>query len=159
VILLRRIWSLFFGRAQGRLEEDDGYDRFMDDLQSVLPEWVLKHPSHFGAAIAPSDYVGLLLERITKLELQRSDFDCRYAGSVAEFSGSHCPVDKPCDRCAAEQRVAELKAELRKRIAELEAALGKRIQRCRCRIRSGSVTIHLCSECVSDLGLLGEETT
>lgn len=38
-------------------------------------------------------------ERIAKLERQRSEFDCRYAGPYAETSGVHCPMGQPCQSC------------------------------------------------------------
>ena len=38
-------------------------------------------------------------QRVAKLERQRSEFDCRYAGPYAETSGVHCPLGQPCQSC------------------------------------------------------------
>ena len=46
--------------------------------------------------------------RVAELEGQISAFDCRLVGRVGELSGSHCPADRPCDRCIAERRIEEL---------------------------------------------------
>lgn len=53
------------------------------------------------------------LARVRELEAQRSEMDCLYAGKYADTGGSHCPLDKPCDRCANEARVAALEVALR----------------------------------------------
>ena len=60
---------------------------------------------------------GALLEndqlraRVAELEAQIAALDCRLVGRVAELSGSHCPADKPCDRCVAERMIANLISE------------------------------------------------
>lgn len=43
--------------------------------------------------------------------------DCRNAGPFYEMSGSHCPPDKPCDRCLWEREEARLRKAL-EQIAE-----------------------------------------
>ena len=53
-----------------------------------------------------------LRARVAELEAQISALDCRLVGRVGELSGSHCPADRPCDRCVAEWRIAELEAGL-----------------------------------------------
>ena len=47
-------------------------------------------------------------DQIQALRAQIEALDCRLAGRVAELSGSHCPADRPCDRCVAERRIEEL---------------------------------------------------
>ena len=47
-------------------------------------------------------------DQIQALRAQIEALDCRLVGRVAELSGSHCPADKPCDRCVAERRIEEL---------------------------------------------------
>ena len=47
-------------------------------------------------------------DQIQALRAQISALDCRLVGRVAELSGSHCPADRPCDRCVAERRIEEL---------------------------------------------------
>ena len=47
-------------------------------------------------------------DQIQALRAQIESLDCRLVGRVAELSGSHCPADKPCDRCVAERRIEEL---------------------------------------------------
>jgi hypothetical protein len=47
-------------------------------------------------------------DQIQALRAQTESLDCRLVGRVAELSGSHCPADKPCDRCVAERRIEEL---------------------------------------------------
>ena len=50
-------------------------------------------------------------DQIQALRAQIESLDCRLVGRVAELSGSHCPADKPCDRCVAERRIANLISE------------------------------------------------
>jgi len=52
-----------------------------------------------------------LRDRVAALERSRSALDCRYAKQYAETSGSHCPLNKPCERCQRDQRIAALEAE------------------------------------------------
>lgn len=43
-------------------------------------------------------------DEIQKLRRQRIEFDCRYTmGNVADLTGSHCPIDRPCLRCQNER--------------------------------------------------------
>ena len=75
-----------------------------------------KMASEFGAALISAR------ARVADLESRLSSLDCRYAGAgVAEVSGSHCPADNPCDRCAAERRVAELGQSVRTMHADASA--------------------------------------
>lgn len=65
--------------------------------------------------------------KIEKLAASRSALDCRFAGpDLWESSGSHCPLDRPCDRCAADRRAeaaeSALEAERARRL-ECEGAL------------------------------------
>jgi hypothetical protein len=47
---------------------------------------------------------------IARLRAQRTEFDCRYTlGDVADFSGQHCPPERPCMRCQRDQLLAALK--------------------------------------------------
>lgn len=48
-------------------------------------------------------------KHIAQLERSREQLDCRYAGSHWESSGSHCPIDKPCMRCAMQARLDAVK--------------------------------------------------
>ena len=45
-----------------------------------------------------------------KTRLERTD--CRNAGEFYEMSGSHCPLDRPCDRCEREREERALLAEV-----------------------------------------------
>ena len=47
-------------------------------------------------------------DQIQALRAQIESLDCRLVGRVGELSGSHCPADRPCDRCIAERRIEEL---------------------------------------------------
>lgn len=48
---------------------------------------------------------------IYSLKRQRTEADCRFTmGNVADFSGSHCPIDNPCQRCELEAAEARVKA-------------------------------------------------
>lgn len=58
------------------------------------------------------------------LEARRitTTLDCRYTlGDVADISGSHCPLDKPCERCRNEREIARLEAKVEKADALAEA--------------------------------------
>jgi len=82
---------------------------------------LLSHPCSY-------EEVQTLRARIARLEAERSRFDCRFAGSLAETSGSHCPIDDPCDRCRHEREVAALRADLaaaESRADALGAKIGK----------------------------------
>lgn len=50
--------------------------------------------------------------RIRELERRIESMDCRYVGRFAEISGSHCPLDEPCDRCQAERKLASYESYL-----------------------------------------------
>ena len=56
----------------------------------------------------PTPFARGLELRVKELEAMVESMDCRLVGRVGELSGSHCPLEKPCDRCVAERRVAEL---------------------------------------------------
>lgn len=60
--------------------------------------------------------IAAMEREIKLLRRWRMEHDCRFTmGKVADISGSHCPLDKPCDRCQSEQAS--------ERIGELEGAL------------------------------------
>lgn len=42
-----------------------------------------------------------LRSEIEQLRAERIEFDCRFTmmGEIADISGMHCPVGKPCMRC------------------------------------------------------------
>lgn len=62
---------------------------------------------------------------IEKLRRQRIGFDCRYTmGNVADLTGSHCPIDKPCLRCQNER----LEAATIERCAEVERLIQDEIE-------------------------------
>jgi HAMP domain-containing protein len=82
-----------------------------------LQEYQLTHPycevdmdMHVAAVTAD------LRAKIERLQAHRSSLDCKFAGDVAEISGSHCPADDPCLRCENEQ--------LRTENWQLKGALG-----------------------------------
>ena len=68
-------------------------------------EW-LGFPADGRAELQPE--IDRLRARVAELEAQISALDCRLVGRVAELSGSHCPADRPCDRCVADRRIEEL---------------------------------------------------
>jgi len=64
------------------------------------------------------------METIANLWAQRSEFDCRFTGDVADISGSHCPADAPCLRCQIERLRGQVAAlELTGDRAELQSLL------------------------------------
>ena len=53
-----------------------------------------------------------LARKVDSLKRWRCDQDCRYTmGDVADISGSHCPGDRPCLRCANQREGEELERE------------------------------------------------
>ena len=45
-----------------------------------------------------------------RLHARLSALDCRYAGGgLADMTGSHCPIERPCQRCANERLKTLLK--------------------------------------------------
>ena len=56
----------------------------------------------------PTPFARGLELRVKELEAMVESMDCCLVGRVGEMSGSHCPSDKPCDRCVAERRIAKL---------------------------------------------------
>lgn len=61
---------------------------------------------------------------IEKLRRQRIEFDCRYTmGKVADLTGNHCPIDKPCLRCQNE-RLEAATIERCAQVAERTPCLG-----------------------------------
>jgi hypothetical protein len=66
-----------------------------------------------GERMYPESEVSALRAENARLRRWRTEADCRYTmGDVAEMSGSHCPWEKPCDRCAAEREIERLRAAL-----------------------------------------------
>jgi hypothetical protein len=59
---------------------------------------------------------------VAELERIIEHMDCRIVGKLAEMSGSHCPIDKPCDRCEYEKEIRNLE----KHVAELEGLISPR---------------------------------
>ena len=50
-----------------------------------------------------------LQREVMKLRKHRTEYDCHYTlGDVADISGSHCPLDEPCQRCLLAQRTEAL---------------------------------------------------
>ena len=48
---------------------------------------------------------------VMSLRRWRTEQDCRYTlGTVADIDGSHCPSDKPCERCQSERERDRLRA-------------------------------------------------
>ena len=73
----------------------------------------------FGAQLAAKD------AEIAELRKWRTEQDCRYTmGRVADISGSHCPLDDPCERCAKDAENARLRQAL-EQIARFEEGIGR----------------------------------
>ena len=76
-------------------------------------EWPVSLANARLIASAPE----LLAERdrlraeLMALRRWRTEQDCRYTlGNVADIDGSHCPSDKPCERCQSEREIDRLRA-------------------------------------------------
>lgn len=54
------------------------------------------------------------LNKLHELKKWRVEQDCRYTmGNVADISGSHCPLDRPCERCKNESLQDKLKTDIK----------------------------------------------
>jgi len=91
---------------------------------------------------------------ILELRKQRIEYDCRFTlGNVADISGIHCPVDRPCMRCQVERRdaeIARLSDNVRKLVADGNLAVqlvgeGYQIEIARLKNENIAVSTH-CAE-------------
>ena len=81
----REWWDILQTRSRG-------YDCF-DEVNPETKATLLAHDAALRLALETAT------QRVAKLERQRSEFDCRYAGPYAETSGVHCPLGQPCQSC------------------------------------------------------------
>lgn len=59
--------------------------------------------------------IASLESEIARLRRWRCEQDCRFTmGDVADISGSHCPLDKPCARCEGERNIESIESEIAK---------------------------------------------
>ena len=74
---------------------------------------------------AERDRLRAELDEATKLKMRaqtiNSSMDCRFAGQWAEMSGSHCPAERPCDRCTAERELADRDARIEALVSQLQS--------------------------------------
>lgn len=94
-----------------RNDYDAGYNRALEVCGDIA-EAVLTAAAEAGE------------NEIEKLRRQRIEFDCRYTmGKVADLTGNHCPIDKPCLRCQNE-RLEAATIERCAQVAERTPCLG-----------------------------------
>lgn len=79
------------------------------DLSNRNIDGLLRAHGLVGIVLSPDELDRLIAQArdAVAVRAERDALDCRYAGRYADISGSHCPLDKPCVRCRAEQAEAE----------------------------------------------------
>lgn len=164
------------GKQRAILERIVSMESRIDELETMLSSEVQDN-------VSLREDRHRLENRVAELERRETrDYDCRIVGRVAEFSGSHCPIGEPCQRCQlerAERRVEELERTieaspyldailcarevgvLRTRVAELEGSVRTMHQDCseltveRNRYREALEKI---ADLIPDTNSLGEAT-
>ena len=71
--------------------------------------------------------VAELQAEVLRLRSARCELDCLYTmGDYADSGGSHCPLDRPCQRCTYERIIRQLEKERDPNLEELDDGVPSR---------------------------------